>query len=76
VSVVVASNMSLLGNDDDDVEVLVVVSVAEEGRGGDEQRGVIAAGLDFDKAVYGGGGDEDAGEKELPTEAMAARVSS
>ena len=74
MSVVVASNMSLLGNDDDDVEVLVVVSVAEEGRGGDEQRGVIAAGLDFDEAVYGG--DEDAGEKELPTEAMAARVSS
>jgi len=50
VSVVVASNMSLVGNDDDDVEVLVV-SVAEEGRGGDEQRGVIAAGLDFDEAV-------------------------
>ena len=68
MSVVVASNMSLVGNDDD-VEVLVV-SVAEEGRGGDEQRGVIAAGLDFDEAVYGGG------EKELPTEAMAARVSS
>jgi len=67
VSVVVASNMSLVGNDDD-VEVLVV-SVAEEGRGGDEQRDVIAAGLDF-------GGDEDAGEKELPTEAMAARISS
>ena len=73
MSVVVASNMSLVGNDDDDVEVLVV-SVAEEGRGGDEQRGVIAAGLDFDEAVYGG--DEDAGEKELPTEAMAARISS
>ena len=73
MSVVVASNMSLVGNDDDDVEVLVV-SVAEEGRGGDEQRGVIAAGLDFDEDVYGG--DEDAGEKELPTEAMAARVSS
>lgn len=49
MSVVVASNMSLVGNDDD-VEV-VVVSVAEEGRGGDEQRGVIAAGLDFDEAV-------------------------
>jgi len=74
VSVVVASNMSLVGNDDDDVEVLVV-SVAEEGRGGDEQRGVIAAGLDFDEAVYGDD-DEDAGEKELPTEAMAARISS
>lgn len=70
MSVVVASNMSLVGNDDDDDVEVLVVSVAEEGRGGDEQRGVIAAGLDFDEeAVYGG-------EKELPTEAMAARISS